>query len=189
MSATSAQEAPPAPPSEKTGDEKKGKEEEDKTKNEMKYTAFQDLGVCSDQNWKYRRRMEDAHYTEDGFDGNPTMGFFGVYDGHGGKEAANFAAENLHKVLSEELKKVGPSIFDKPEDVLPVLRKTFLETDEKLKTAVPSHHGCTAVTCLITGKGDSKYLFSGNVGDARAILCRDGKAIRLTEEHKASDVV
>jgi len=114
--------------------------------------------------------------------------FFGVYDGHGGKEAANFAAENFHKVFSEELKKVGSAVFDSPQDVLQVLRKAYLETDERLKTAVPSHHGCTAVTCLVTGKGDSKYLYAGNVGDARAVLCRDGKAIRLTEEHKASDV-
>lgn len=35
---------------------------------------------------------------EDNFSGDPTQGFFAVYDGHGGKEAAIFAADNLHKV-------------------------------------------------------------------------------------------
>jgi serine/threonine protein phosphatase PrpC len=47
--------------------------------------------------------MEDAHYIEDCFNGNPNQAFFAVYDGHGGKECANFCAENLHKVLKAQL--------------------------------------------------------------------------------------
>lgn len=42
--------------------------------------------------------MEDAHYLEDGFNGDPHSGFFGVYDGHGGKEAAIFASKHFHNV-------------------------------------------------------------------------------------------
>jgi len=152
-------------------------------------TSVAGFGVCADQNWKYRRRMEDAHHIEDGFNGDPNQGFFGVYDGHGGKEAALYAAENLHKVLGEELNKSGSSIFNEPDSVLAVLGKTYLAVDAKMKDAVPSHHGCTAVTCLVTGKGDTRQLFTANAGDARAVLCRDGTAIRLTEEHKASEPV
>jgi len=173
------------------GEQKNEKEElveEDKTKQEVKYTSVKDYGVCSDQNWKHRRRMEDAHYIEDGFNGDRTCGFFAVYDGHGGKEAAVFASDNLHKILADELNK-EPEVLKNPEKTLEIFRKTFLATDDKLKTAVPTHHGCTAVTCLVAGSGDSKYLYTANVGDARAVLCRDGKAIRLTDEHKASDPV
>ncbi len=65
-----------------------------------KYTGVKDYGVSSDQNPKYRRKMEDAHYCEDGFNGDPEQAFFGVYDGHGGNMAANFCAERLHKVSS-----------------------------------------------------------------------------------------
>jgi len=132
--------------------------------------------------------MEDAHHYEDSFNGDPTQGFFAVYDGHGGKEAAVYCSENLHKIFAEELQKDG-NIMDNPEKVLEALKRTYLTTDERLKTAVPSHHGCTSVTCLVTGKGDNKHLYAANVGDARAVLCRDGKAIRLTEEHKASEPV
>jgi len=149
-------------------------------------TSVQDFGVCADQNWKYRRRMEDAHRIEDGFNGDPSSGFFAVYDGHGGKEAANFSSENLHKVFAEELNK-ETNVYENPEKVIEVLKRTYLATDEKLKTSVPTHHGCTSVTVLVTGKGENRQLFAANVGDARAVLCRDGKAIRLTEEHKASD--
>jgi len=151
-------------------------------------TSVIDYGVCADQNWKYRRRMEDAHQIVDGFNGDDSQGFFAVYDGHGGKEAALFAADNLHKMLADEINK-DKSIYEDPDKFLAVLRKTYLATDDKLKTAVPTHHGCTSVTCIVTGKGENRRLYSANVGDARAVLARNGTAIRLTEEHKASDEI
>jgi len=166
-------------------------EEDEASQEEEKkqFTSVKDFGVSSDQNWKHRRRMEDAHYVEDGFMKDPHRGFFGIYDGHGGKEAALFSSKNLHLVLEELLNAEGENVFDQPEKVLEIFKKTYAETDNKLKTAVPTHHGCTAVTCLVTGSGDSRHLFTANAGDARAVLCRDGKAIRLTEEHKASDEI
>jgi len=182
-------EDPKTPPLTESADEQKNEKVEESSKEPtVSYTSIADFGVCSDQNWKYRRRMEDAHYMEDKFNGDAIQGFFGIYDGHGGKEAAIFAADNLHKVLAEEINKEADTMKDS-EKVLQALKRTFLATDEKLKTAVPSHHGCTAVTCLVSGTGDNKHLYAANVGDARAVLCRDGKAIRLTEEHKASDTV
>lgn len=43
--------------------------------------------------------MEDAHFHEDGFGGVSHQGFFCIYDGHGGKEAAVFASNTLHNVF------------------------------------------------------------------------------------------
>jgi len=119
------------------------------------------------------------------------VAFFAVYDGHGGKECALFCAQHLHKVLKDEINAIGKQVYNEPENALNVLKNTYLNTDKKIKEAVPPHHGCTVVTCLITGslQEGNRQLFAANAGDGRAVLCRDGKAIRLTEDHKASNEV
>ena len=48
--------------------------------------------------------------------------------------------------------------------------------------------GCTSITCLLQKNEDGgRTLFSANCGDSRAVICRNGKATRLSEDHKASD--
>ncbi len=45
---------------------------------------------------------------------------------------------------------------------------------------VSSHTGCTANVVLMTPK---KFVIA-NAGDSRSVLCRSGKAISLSEDHK-----
>lgn len=57
--------------------------------------------------------------------------------------------------------------------------KSFEIADVKYKKNFPSvcnSCGATAVVCLILGN----KLVCANVGDARAILCRNGKALDLS---------
>lgn len=65
------------------------------------------------------------------------------------------------------------------------MNKAFEETDLKYKQAhldVCNSCGATAVVCVLLGN----KLICANVGDARAILCRNGKAVDLSVDHKAS---
>lgn len=53
------------------------------------------------------------------------------------------------------------------------------------------YQGSTVVSCylkkdVINGT-EVKKLYTANVGDARAVLCHDGKAHRLSYDHKAND--
>ena len=40
--------------------------------------------------------------------------------------------------------------------------------------------GAAAVICLVVGN----RVFTANVGDSRAVLCRNGQAVNLSNDHK-----
>jgi protein phosphatase PTC1 len=43
------------------------------------------------------------------------------------------------------------------------------------------------VTVVVPPQSSRRVLYSANAGDARGVLCRGGKAVRLTYDHKGSD--
>lgn len=50
-----------------------------------------------------RPTMEDNHTMIENFGGKPGQSFFAIYDRHGGKEVADFAAKTLHLNLLDQL--------------------------------------------------------------------------------------
>ena len=50
-----------------------------------------------------RRTMEDAHSYVFDYDGVHGQGFFAVFDGHAGREAADWCGKNFHQVSSDSL--------------------------------------------------------------------------------------
>ncbi|CAL5228991.1 g12230 [Coccomyxa viridis] len=58
-----------------------------------------------------------------------------------------------------------------------------LSVDIPSKDSLPEHHiqaGCTAVVAVVKGN----ELWVANAGDSRAVLCRGGQALALSEDHK-----
>lgn len=149
------------------------------------------VGLAADCNSRWRRTMEDAHLSILDFDDVPGQAFFGMFDGHAGKFAAEWCRDHLAPILQEELHK-HPQM-----DVREVLNNTFLHVDRQLEIDSESagvRSGCTAVTSLLRmevddapEKKERRVLYTANVGDARSVLCRNGRAVRLTYDHKGSD--
>lgn len=103
------------------------------------------------------------------------QGIFGVFDGHGGVKAAEFAAEHLNKNIMDEL------IRRNDEDVVEALKNGYLKTDTEFLSE-DFQGGSCCVTALIRNGN----LVVSNAGDCRAVVSRGGNAEALTSDHKPS---
>ncbi|KAG4106180.1 protein phosphatase 2C [Neocallimastix lanati (nom. inval.)] len=175
-------------------DAKNSEEEEEEVEdttllNEIKKAGFS-IGFSEDRNKRCRRTMEDAHAYFYNFNDVEGQGYFAIFDGHAGKQAAEWCGKQLHENLIEILKE-SP---DMP--IQESLNKAFLKTDSQLneKRGIPS--GCTAIVVLVrkekikdenNNEVEKRVLYSANVGDARAVLSRNGHALRLSCDHKGSN--
>jgi protein phosphatase 2C len=122
-----------------------------------------------------------------------TSHFFGVYDGHGGFQVANYCRDRLHVALSEELERVVAELSDDDncakdnceELWRKVFTNCFLKVDSEIggsieSVVVPETVGSTAVVALVC----SSHIIVANCGDSRAVLCRGKEPIALSVDHK-----
>jgi serine/threonine protein phosphatase PrpC len=135
-----------------------------------------------------RETMEDTHVSYDNVE--PTLihdsikgklvSFFGVYDGHGGRETAEKLEKDLHTKMFEKLNN------EVAGDIELSIRNTFQEIDKEIIDA-GWMNGSTAVICFVIGN----TLYAANLGDSEAILISEEnnviKSECLTFNHKASD--
>jgi protein phosphatase PTC1 len=139
------------------------------------YTSVQTLSFSEDMNPRYRSTMEDASAMLDGFGGDADTGYFGVYDGHGGRNVAEFLRLHLHVNVENELKLKGDRSVEE------CLRAAFLYTDIMCHGTGEQASGSTAVVCLVRRDAAARYVYTANCGDARAVLCQRGGAVRLSK--------
>ncbi|KAK7260992.1 hypothetical protein RIF29_27295 [Crotalaria pallida] len=122
-----------------------------------------------------RSSMEDFYETRiDGVEGE-VVGLFGVFDGHGGARAAEYVKQNLFSNLISHPKFIS--------DTKSAIADAYNHTDsEFLKSENTQNRdaGSTASTAILVGD----RLLVANVGDSRAVICRDGNAIAVSRDHK-----
>ncbi|KAK9070346.1 hypothetical protein SSX86_010747 [Deinandra increscens subsp. villosa] len=128
--------------------------------------------------------------------------FFGVFDGHGGHHVSALCKENMHVIMEEELMRVKVTAAERltggelEEVWRKAINRSFERMDEMALTLCQcdglenfmvcrchpqlSLVGSTAVVVLLT----QEYIIVGNSGDSRAVLCRNGKAVPLSVDHK-----
>eukprot|EP01094_Clydonella_sp_ATCC50884_P010949 TRINITY_DN20771_c0_g1_i1.p1 TRINITY_DN20771_c0_g1~~TRINITY_DN20771_c0_g1_i1.p1 ORF type:complete len:306 (-),score=75.21 TRINITY_DN20771_c0_g1_i1:158-964(-) len=144
-------------------------------------TSVRSVAISHDRNARFRRTMEDTHKFVDGLGGVDHQGFFGIYDGHGGRRAAEFVADHLHENFLAEMEK-GSS------DMGEVWLRAYTATDNQIGEADIQYSGTTVVTAFVRRDDNgTRKLYTANCGDARAVLNHGGTAVRVTHDHKGTD--
>jgi len=138
-----------------------------------------------------RDEMEDGFVYVDAFGDKRHDAFFGIYDGHGGRQCVDYIMTALHESLIREMQEALQGGGDLITCISGALVAAFRGTDERMFQSGITMSGCTACTCLLYEdlQRGSRILFTAHLGDARAVLCRNGGAMRLTSlsDHKATD--
>lgn len=58
-------------------------------------SSVKEYCYAEDKNQRFRPQMEDTHCILDKAGGDPTCGFFGLFDGHGGRQVSDHCAERF----------------------------------------------------------------------------------------------
>ncbi|OVA04476.1 Protein phosphatase 2C (PP2C)-like domain [Macleaya cordata] len=127
-----------------------------------------------------------------------TAHFFGVYDGHGGSQVANYCRDRFHLALVEELEilkqvfRGGDIKNDWQRQWEKAIINCFLKVDAEIggitrssgegscEPIAPETVGSTAVVAVIC----SSHIKVANCGDSRAVLCRGKEPMPLSVDHK-----
>jgi len=101
--------------------------------------------------------------------------YCGLFDGAGGTDAADFASKELHRIFEET---------NKSDSEEKRLVEAILRADQIFSSNPNSFNcGTTATVALVS----EKEIIIGNVGDTRGILCQNGLAAQISQDHRPSN--
>lgn len=113
------------------------------------------------------------------------VGYFGLFDGHGGGKISKFCKKHLHKYF------IDNEITNKPPSKSKDYDKYIIKTYSSIQNKLSEHEkeaktvGSTALVVLVYEKDKKNYCKITNLGDCRAIMCNEYNiAVQLTKDHK-----
>ncbi|AQK88044.1 putative protein phosphatase 2C 50 [Zea mays] len=125
---------------------------------------------------------------------------FGVFDGHGGAEVANYCRERLQVLLRQELRLLGEDLgqiscdvdmkehwdelftgcFQRLDDEVSGQASRLVGAVQESRPVAAENVGSTAVVAVVC----SSHVVVANCGDSRAVLCRGKEPVELSIDHK-----
>ncbi|CAN0911596.1 Probable protein phosphatase 2C 28 [Linum grandiflorum] len=119
--------------------------------------------------------MEDYLAAENRQVNGHQLGLYAIFDGHSGKDVAKYLRSHLFDNILNQ-----PDFWESPKAAI---RRAYKATNEEVleKVVGDRRGGSTAVTAILV---DGKTLVVANVGDSRAVLCRNGVAKQISVDHE-----
>ena len=139
-------------------------------------------------NLEHRKEMEDFHYIKALLNKKLNCSYFGLFDGHSGKEVGMYLMENMHKIISQELKNNN---VENLENMKNVVKNSFEKIDKEINNQnFKNETGSTGTVLLLFKDNNSKTgksLMCANVGDSKAYLIKKNEIKLITKDHKCND--
>jgi len=126
---------------------------------------------------KSNHAMEDYLVSEFRQPNDKELGLFAIFDGHLGHDVASYLQGHLFdNILKQD------DFWTETENAL---RRAYRMTDNEIleKALVLGRGGSTAVTAILI---NGEKLVVANVGDSRAVICKNGVAKQLSVDHEPS---
>ena len=138
-------------------------------------------------NLEHRKDMEDFHYIKALLIKKITCSYFGLFDGHSGKEVGMYLMENLHKILHQKIKEENIN----NEILKQIVINSFEQIDKEINLKNFRNETGSTGTILLLYKDptspSNKSFLCANVGDSKAYLITKKEMILLTKDHKCCD--
>ena len=134
-----------------------------------------------DMNKRFYETMEDFILIKSpffiGFGHN--MSLFAIFDGHGGKDIAEYLTNNFSEQLLEEIQK------NYQKSLIEILEQTILDIDIKIKSLKNSDKiGSTGTIVLID---NFNKIYCANVGDSKCYYINNENSFQLSEDHNCKN--
>ncbi|ESW05256.1 hypothetical protein PHAVU_011G164900 [Phaseolus vulgaris] len=108
---------------------------------------------------------------------NNELGLFAIFDGHSGQSVPDYLKTHLFDTILKE-----PNFWTEPAEAV---KRAYSITDSTIldKSGELGRGGSTAVTAILI---NCQKLVVANIGDSRAVLCKNGQAKQLSVDHEPS---
>ncbi|KAF4682954.1 hypothetical protein FOZ60_009817 [Perkinsus olseni] len=118
---------------------------------------------------------------------------YGVFDGHGGSSVADILVKEMPRKLLFQFKAAQLQPSSPSVDIAAAITAAFQQVDKDILDSCERKpqlqpQGSTA-TIFIVNYSTPPRMIVASVGDSRAVLCRDGRAIVLTRDHDPEDPI
>ena len=151
--------------------------------------CFVSYAYSENANLEHRKDMEDFHYIKALLNSKNNCSYFGLFDGHSGKEVGMYLMQNLHKTLSQELK--NSINLDNSENIKNAVINSFEKTDKEINNkGFQKESGSTGTVLLLykdINSSSGKSFLCANVGDSKAYLITKKEMKLITIDHNCNN--